>query len=732
MVRGCQANRSSLVSAAQIIFLASWTARAEPANGPGYAYNSPSPPAIAAVLTGSPPIIDGILNEAAWQQTTANTQLQQYLPRQNCDASHPTEVRVLFDKNNLYIGLSCRDNAPVTARSMNRDGDIESDDYVAILLETFRNRRQGYLFMVNPNGARKDALIGESLTLNYDWNGQWTARCRRDTQGWTAEIAIPFKTLSFDPAAATWGINIERRIARTSEYARWRGARPEVPLQDLSVCGDITGLSGLSQGYGIEITPYALARLQTQKTEPRTSTTSDIGGDVRYRITPNVSAAASFNTDFAETEIDDRVINFTRFPVFFPEKRAYFLEDSDIFAFNGHKNILPFYSRRIGLSAMGDTVPILATAKLTGRIGDCGFGVLGTTLDSQDDVGSQDLFVARVVQGLLEQSSLGFIGTDGNPNANQDNHLVGSDFHYRTSEFLGDRILESKVFGLMTSSETTSNTVGYAYGCSLLYPNDLLNASINGYEISDDFDPALGFVARKGVRGATSSWEWGPRPQTIPKVRQFLFLYFNEYFTDLDNNLQSSLHGVRPIAVVFESADTFYMECRHVVDVPRESFDIADNVTLPEGQYAWNTAEAGVEFAKKRMVGGSLRATAGEFYDGERQEYAAGIDFRPCRRLGFQANYSYNRVDLPEGSFDTHLADGRIQLNITPDCAWANLIQYDSLSDSIGVNSRFHWEFAPGRKLSFVVGVNSGNGETSPFTPVSSETIVKLTMAFRL
>jgi hypothetical protein len=359
-------------------------------------------PSIRAIRVEVGPDIDGKLDEGLWKNAPAAGPLWQYDPLAGVEMTERTEFRVVYDDHNIYIGVWCYDSEPekINARVMQRDNrSIYSDDYLYMAFDTFHDQRNGYIFVVNPNGARYDQIVSNNIFLNANWDGVWQAAGSIDDEGWKAELSIPFKSLSFDPNSEIWGFNISRSIARKVERGRWTGAQPHLHTYHVSQGGDIIGLSGLKQGLGIEVSPYLLGRL-TRNGE--TNMTGDFGTDARYRITPNLSATLSYNTDFAEAEVDQRQLNFTRFPLFFPERRAFFLEDSGVFEYGGlsvsggsrglSRPVIPFFTRRIGRDNDGATVPIMVAGKMAGRVGKYNMGITDAVLEDHNGLGMQNVF----------------------------------------------------------------------------------------------------------------------------------------------------------------------------------------------------------------------------------------------------------------------------------------------------------------------------------------------------
>ena len=405
-----------------------------------------APPSAAAARVTGTIRIDGVLDEEAWRQATPIGPLTQADPEEGAKAAEETEVRVLFTESTLYFGIVCHDRTPrtIVSTQLTRDGDLDSDDSVLIAIDPFLDHRNGFFFQVNPAGARVDGQIANnSEDTNRDWDGIWEAAARITPDGWVTEIAIPFKTLRFKPGQTTWGLNVERRIKRRNETDRWAGARRDVWTANLSEAGRLEGLEGIHQGRGLDIRPYVSGGEQN-------SDGKFTGGvDVFKNLTPNMNASVTVNTDFAETEVDARQINLTRFPLFFPEKRAFFLEGAGVFDVAGtnEESVLPFFSRRIGLLG-GQEVPILAGAKIVGRQSDYNIGVLDAHTRALDGnaATAQNLLAARVSRNVFRQSWIGAIVTNGNPTGAGGNTLVGVDARFATSTFHGDKNLSSSWF----------------------------------------------------------------------------------------------------------------------------------------------------------------------------------------------------------------------------------------------------------------------------------------------
>lgn len=680
------------------------------------------------------PKLDGRLDDEAWKGAEDGGPLVEFLPYEGVEPSLRTEFRVVYDAENLYVGIACHDPNPddIVAVELAHDGRISSDDYVIVVIDTFLDRRNGYEFRVNPNGARGEALISDNVNLNESWDGIWMARSRIDEEGWKTEMAIPFKTLSFKPGLETWGFNLFRNIKLRNERNRWVSARPEIHTYNVAEAGNLTGLKGLEQGHGIEVIPYGLTRVRFDNETDEEHSIWELGGDVRYRVTPNLTASLSYNTDFAETEVDARQINLTRFPLFFPEKRGFFLEDSGIFSFGGlsSSSLLPFFSRRMGLSTAGEVVPITAAGKVTGRIGGTNIGVIDALLDEHDDLGFKNAFVGRISQNILEQSSIGLIATHGDPNSDQENFTTGADFGYRTSKLWGDDVLQGNAFVLGSFTEGEEGNDNKSFGASLSLPNELYSASVQFFQVDEEFNPALGFVPRRGVRAYLGSFSYKPRIWTIDWIRQLYFIYSSSHYTDLGDKLDTASHTFYPLYVTFESADQLYGSVNAQFDSPEEPFEISRNVVIAPDEYWWPSARLGFETASKRPVELEADYSIGRFYDGHKQSYSGSLDLKPIKYLVFRLGYSLNRVQLPEGDFDTRLTSARVQASFTPDLIWYNLIQYDNVSDTVGFQSRVAWEASPGARV-FAVLNQSIDRDGADLAWVQSELTVKVGWALR-
>ncbi len=694
-------------------------------------------PTAGATRTSAVIKVNGQLDEAAWADAVPIGRLMQRVPEENAAATEDTEIRVLYTTTTLYFGILCRDRTPnaIVSTRLTRDADIESDDGILIALDPFLDHRNGFFFAVNPAGARVDGQIENNAEdLSTDWDGIWEAAARITPEGWVAEIAIPFKTLRFKPGQTVWGLNIERLIKRRNEADLWATPRRDNWVTNMAQAGRLEGIEGISQGRGLDIRPYVSGGAENSDGKLQA------GVDIFKNLTPNLNASVTVNTDFAETETDTRQVNLTRFPLFFPEKRSFFLEGAGVFevAATNEESVLPFFSRRIGLLE-GHEVPILVGAKVVGRQSDYNIGVLDVQTQGVDDFGgeagrrldSQNLFVARVSRNIFRQSWVGGIVTHGNPEGTGQNTLVGADVRLATSEFKGDKNLSASAFFLRTDDEASGKT-DYAFGGNVDYPNDMIDCSFGWRQIGDDFNPALGFVPRQGIRRLSPGFAFKPRPGRFG-IRQLEFQVQPVWVWDLHNLMQTWDVYASPFTAEFESGDQIEVNVTPQYERLSEPFEIVDGVEIPAGVYRMTRWGFQVETANKRRLVAQAEYSWGGFYTGTRRDVQVSVTVKPNTHIYASLQYERNDVSLSEGDFSVHVATLSADYNFSPNVSWANLLQYDSESRILGVQSRFRWILKPGSDLFVVINRGWYRSEwDNRYTRSYDKGSVKLQYTFRL
>src|SRR5262245_21511326 len=569
--------------------------------------------AVASAQNGAPTIragrvtadvsIDGHLTEAAWESAQTIDDFRQTDPLEGAPPTARTQVRVLADDRSIVVGVVCDepDSADIVSYSVRRDADLDSEDHVRVVLGPFADGRSGYVFAVNPSGARYDGLInpgGEDD--NEDWDGIWEAATTRSSSGWSAEIRIPVLTIAFKPGLHEWHFNVERRIQRRLETDRWASALRQYQITQTSRAGLVTGLPDFDLGVGLTVRPAVSGGAGIPAPSAAVEGDFQPSLDISQRLGANVLASATVNTDFAETEVDTRRTNLTRFPLFFPEKRTCFLEGDYIFSFGLGlgQELIPYFSRRIGL-VEGVEVPILAGGKVNGRIGDTNFGGVAIGTRSRTGVVDDGAFMAvgRAKRNLWRESWVGAIATVGDPLGRAGSWLGGADFTYATSHFRGNKNFLVGIWGLATGRQDLGGD-STAHGFKVDYPNDLWDISATYKRIGRDFDPSLGFVPRRAVQLMNGGVDFSPRLSRTP-IRQMFFEFGPSLATDLSGRWQSYRVFMAPINWRFRSGDRVEFNVNPTGERLDTPTDIS-GVVIPPGSYQWRQYRLEAGTAQKR------------------------------------------------------------------------------------------------------------------------------------
>ncbi|MBI1956094.1 MAG: carbohydrate binding family 9 domain-containing protein [Acidobacteria bacterium] len=650
--------------------------------------------------------IDGRLEELAWAEADSIGEIHQREPLPGQPPSEKTEVKILFDNQNLYIGVRCFDSQPagIIGTRMVRDADLLDDDRIELLLDTYRDRRNAYYLATNPLGVLVDGLIIENGTLNREWDAIWQVRTQRFPEGWSAEFAIPFKTLTFPAQASTWGFNFSRTIKRKIEEDRWASPRLDVQFLQVSEAGEITYPSEITQGRGLDVRPFVAGRWLHRAQTAKDTLTGDPGLDVFYNITPNLKWTSTLNTDFGETEVDARQINLTRFPTFFPEKRSFFLENVGVFNFaNTGNELIPFFSRRVSLLE-DEEVPILVGSKLTGKIQSTDVGLLYARTGETIAASPKDFFVGRVKQNLFRQSYLGAIFTEGNPGLAMSARTFGADARLATSRFLGsERNFNFNTFWLESSNEGVPEDDA-AFGFSASYPNDLLEIRLDWRQIGENFRPALGFAPRPGVRFLRADLVYGPRPRNFLNVRRMLHEFFFTRYTRLDHGrVESWRFQIAPLLWDFNSGDHIEFNYAPVFERLFEPDEISDGVILPPGDYSFTRWRLEAFTASKRALEVRVTWWFGTYWSGHADEIRTILNWKvaPHFQASLDANQTFAR--LKEGTFVARLFTLRLNYSLSPFISISNFVQYDNDSRNLGWQTRFRWILKAGNDIFMTV-----------------------------
>ena len=685
--------------------------------------------------------LDGMLDEPAWQATDSISNLTQTEPSEGATASARTVVRVVMDASAIVIGVRADYPAGIGIVSFARDRDatLDSEDHIRITLDTYLDGRSGYVFAVNANGARYDALIsGQGGDADSNWDAAWEAATLRTPTGWSAEIRIPVRSLLYRRGLTAWGFNIQRRIQRLQETDRWASPERDYRITQMSRAGRITGLPPLDLGLGLSVRPSLSGKAGHSAPGVALDSHAAASLDATQRVGANTIASLTANTDFGETEVDTRRTNLTRFPLFFPEKRTFFLEGSDIFEFGLglDDDVRAFFSRRIGLLS-GREVPLDVGGKVNGRLGDTNFGGLVVRTGGLDTLATATTMGAlRVKQNVLGESSVGMIATVGDPNGLRDSWLGGTDLNYQTSHFLGGKNFRTGVWGLAMNRAGLGGRKT-ARGVKVDYPNDLWDIALKYKWIDDGFEPSLGFVPRPGVQIASLGVDYSPRPQPIGPlhVRQMFYEFQSSLVTNLDGRWESYRIFMAPVNWRLESGDRFEFNIVPAGERLKEPFEIADGVTIPAGRYHWRRYRLEGGLAAKRTFNGQLTWWFGGFYGGKLDQIELTTAWRPSPLFIMEFTGERNIGRLPQGRFTENLVCTRLRLNFSSDLQLNGFLQYDSQSHSFGTNTRLRWTFDPLGDLFVVYNHNlrtlDRTGGDSRLAFESNQLLVKAQYNFR-
>ncbi|MCP5111963.1 MAG: carbohydrate binding family 9 domain-containing protein [bacterium] len=688
--------------------------------------------------------LDGRLDEDAWRDNPTIGELSQANPRPGEPPTERTLVWVGYTEDSLFIAVRCLDSAAerILATEMSRDAYLYFDDRIQIVLDTFHDRRNAYFFSTNPAGALVDGRITENRYPDMNWDGIWSVRARIDEKGWTAEFEIPFKTLAFNPGNGSWGFNISRRLARLREESRWATPSLDVRLSQVATAGAIDGLEELSQGIGLDIKPYGLVGYNRDITRGNpTRVVRDVGADIFYRITANLVSSTTVNTDFAETEVDTRQVNLTRFPLFFPEKRTFFLEDAGIFDFGiqnrasagGRRvtpDVIPFFSRRIGLVG-GEEVPILVGQKVTGKVGRFDVGVLDVLTRDSETLSGQNFFVGRTKMNFWEQSYIGGLVTSGEPTGKTTNSVAGVDMRLATSDFL--KRGKNFHFAMYGSKSQTPGVTSrdMAYGGEVSYPNDLLYARYRWQEVGENYKPALGFVRRRGVRISNGVVSLNPRPEVWNVRRMNFMLYYTSHFSRIHNALESRLYFINPFEVELNDGQRFEYSIRRSFERLFKPFEIRDDIPIPVGDYNYTAHRFSYHTATNRPWFLSAGYSFGSFYTGRRKELSTTLLWRKNSHISAIFELRQHWVRLREGQFNTRLALFRLNYSFSPLVTLSNFVQYDTDSANIGLQSRLRWIVKPGNEVFLVLNHSWQENTLDRFEALRTDVRAKVNYTFR-
>ncbi|MDE2184503.1 MAG: carbohydrate binding family 9 domain-containing protein [Alphaproteobacteria bacterium] len=680
------------------------------------------------------PKIDGDLSDPVWNKARPIEAFYQLEPEEGAPPSEKTVVRVLYDEDNLYFGIMAYDDGPITARIKQRDGDIDSDDIIRIYLDPDMTRRNAYIFEVNPLGARRDGLIQNNTDVIYEWNTIWQAKTKIMPNGWSVEVKIPFRSISYG-SRADWGFDLFRLVRRANERIRWSSINKAIASQDITREGTLTGITGIRKGLGLDVQAFALTRYQQVWDSPHTGTGISFrpSGNIYYKITPSLTGTLTYNTDFSDAPLDQRRVNISRFNLFYPERRDFFLQDAASFEFGGQAlsvendpNAAPFFTRRIGI--VNDApVNILGGVKLSGDYNGIGIGALSVGTARGAGAGEQLLSAARVTMPVLTESKLGLIVTNGNPTGQSHNTVAGGDFQFHDSDMFGGKIVQGDFY--FERSFDTKAGQDDSFGFNLNFPNEPWKGWFKFKQVGSNFDPALGFVSRSGIRefvGAVAHrWRFSGSDLRWLEVGSWWDLT-----TGLDNSVQTFIPFDYWVGGYTEAGDYYMIEVwQDRETVP--AFTLPHDIPVPAGTYVFDVVHLRTETAPGRFLSGIEDIQYGGFYGGTLLQTDTTLNVNPDDTFMFSARHTMQQISSPHGNVAIHVESFDTSVNFTPDMQLRGQLQYDNISKDMGLSVRYKWEFQPGAELLVVLGDDATLNGTY-YQSHASTFSVRLGKTFRL
>ncbi|HYE87080.1 MAG TPA: DUF5916 domain-containing protein [Vicinamibacterales bacterium] len=712
--------RSFLLTTFLILTAAPIVSAQSPSTAPGGAHVA------TAARSAEAPALDGdVLGDAAWAKATPISAFTQEQPDEGQPVSERTEVRVMFTNDTLYIGAVMHDRDPggIIVSDARRDAPLDDTDSFQLIVDTYRDRQNGFVFGTNPAGIEYDGQVtnegqgggglgfgqmqsgGSGSGFNINWDGAWEVRTKVGEYGWSAEFAIPFRTLRY-PASAdqTWGINFQRNIRRKNERAYWAPIPRQFNLYRLSMAGSVTGIQTPALR-NLLVTPFALGSALASGVRPVDAEADfDFGADVKYSLTPSLTLDATVNTDFAQVEVDDQQVNLDRFTLFFPEKRPFFLENAGFFSVGNPGEVDLFFSRRIGIRDNGEAIPIMGGGRVSGKAGKFNVGVLNMqTSDNNDTVASTNFSVARVSRDLPNRSSIGAIFTSRNPTgAIETEAIEGQTFGLDGKIGLG---LMTTVSGFFAKTQSPSvdrpgavattplpnaDDSTHAYNIRSQINRKQWDLNLGFQEVGSRFKPAIGFLSRSGYRKPDAMLMTRFRPTDLLKLQEIRPHTTFRGFWGLDGFQETGFWHIDS-HWQFRDSTEIHTGMNITREGVRKPFEIYPGIFVPPGTYDHKEAQIVAMSNQGAPASVSVRITAGGFFGGDRLAVNPTLRFRAGDALTAQIDYQRNNIDLPVGEFTTNLVRTRVSYSFSPRVFTQALIQYNDRADLWSMNFRFGW-----------------------------------------
>ena len=684
---------------------------------------------VRAIKLAKPLTLDGVLDEEVYKTEAPFDGMIQVAPNAGSPASERSEIWITYDDQNIYLSCKCYDKSPPdewVVNELRRDTNgLRNNEHIGVLFDTYYDRRSGFAFYTNPLAARADYSVVDEGSSNTDWNPVWTSKSSRFDGGWTVEMAIPFKSLRYRAGKnQVWGMQIRRSIRHKNEWDYLTPvprilAGPQA-LNKVSAGGTLMGLDLPEAGKNIELKPYVVSRVTSDRVKvPNVNNKfgSEVGGDVKYAVTPNVTADLTVNTDFAQVEIDEQQVNLTRFSLFFPEKRDFFLEGRGIFDFgHGGSGVLAsssgsdtpelFYTRRIGLNN-GAVIPINAGGRVTGKLGKYSIGLMNISAGREDvsKTAPTDFTVIRVKRDILQRSSIGIMATDRSVAAagTGTNQALGADAAFILSQAL--------TAGAYWAQTTTTGAHGdnQSYQGRVDYSLDRYGAKVDVSSVGRNFDPQVGFRRRADFTRTFSELRFSPRPADMTVVRKYTYSANGEYFENSAGKVETRIWRAHAGAE-FANSDLFNIDATKDYEYLRLPFTPSGSpAPIAPGSYDFSDVALSYSLGSQRALSGTITARAGNYYDGTIRSLSFGTSssgatprLSVTKRFALEPSYTITRIERPNASFTTRLARSRLDYGFTPLMFASTLVQYSSADRAFSTNFRFRWEYAPGSELFLV------------------------------
>jgi len=678
--------------------------------------------AISSIPEGTKIDIDGKIDETFWASVEPVSDFVMRVPVVGNAPTERTEVKIAFDKENIYMAVTLYDSNPSGIKAFQKsiDADIDLEDSFTWFFDTYYDKRNAYIFGITPLGVKSDGLVstGQGSSVNLDWDGIWDLSTKITSEGWVAEIRIPLRTLNFNPNNDTWGINFRRVIRRKNEEVYWTGYKLNQDIDRPQDGGKLIGISDVSQGLGLEAVPYSTVR-NSKVAGQNSDTDAAVGIDVNYNVTSNIKASLTLNTNFAETEVDDRQINLTRFPLRFPEKRDFFLEGAGIYSFAPRSGIDPYFSRRIGLNA-GIQIPINYGMRVLGRVGNLDMAILNVGTKREGDLEAENFTVARLKQNIGAESTIGLVYTRRSTSNGEDltdplqtRHTYGADLQLNTSTFLTNKILQFQAFFVFHNPDSPLDTESSVLdrssrGIRINFPNRPWFGHCSYREFGTGYDPAVGFNRRNGFKRVDPLIGYRPNFPKSDVIRDITMSVRYENLWDLDYSLLTQNLRLQPLGLQFESGEQLRISFNRNYERLQADFDILrdGSIIIPMADYSNWRFDFTASTAPFRNIVGQVEYTNGGFWSGNREIIELGLILRLIPGLNIGSSYVRTNVDLEEGMFSTNLLRCQVDYDISPEVSVSSTIQYDDLSKVWGMNHRFRWIIIPGSDLFLVYNQN--------------------------